>query len=123
MEAAYFDTSSILGEVWSTADDGGPEGALPPHKFAFYFKNGGVGTFLPLYFSLSEMIQAAYMSQRASHPKEAIDAAIATAFVDPSDPSKIILTQPADADRIPSAPVYAPNFGEEEVYEGMHSGG
>lgn len=91
---------------------------MPPHKFAFYFKNGGVGTFLPLFFKLLEAMQAAltgYKPQRAQ--QDAIADTVATAFVDPSDPSKIILTQPDQADRIPTAPTYAANYGEDEVYE------
>ena len=37
-------------------------------------------------------------------------------LVDPSDPSKIFLTQPvSDEDRLPSAPVYASNYGHDEV--------
>lgn len=38
-------------------------------------------------------------------------------IVDPSDPSTLYLTQPDEKERIPTAPVYAPNYGEDEVYE------
>ena len=31
--------------------DGQPPGSQPPHSFTLYFKEGGVGTFLPLYYS------------------------------------------------------------------------
>ena len=31
--------------------DGRPPGSQPPHSFTLYFKEGGVGTFLPLYYS------------------------------------------------------------------------
>jgi hypothetical protein len=44
-------------------------------------------------------------------------------LVDPSDPSKIFLTQPvSDEDRLPSAPVYASNYGQDEVcdHPGSH---
>jgi hypothetical protein len=43
-------------------------------------------------------------------------------FVDPNDPSKVYLTSPVrDADRIPTAPQYAPNFQQtqHERYEDM----
>lgn len=37
-------------------------------------------------------------------------------LVDPSDPSKIFLTHPVgEEDRLPEAPVYASNFGQDEV--------
>ena len=38
------------GKCWPAVGGGGPAGTLPPHSFAIYFKEGGVGTFLPLYF-------------------------------------------------------------------------
>ena len=31
--------------------EGTPPGVLPPHRWVIYFKEGGVGTFLPLYHS------------------------------------------------------------------------
>lgn len=48
---------------------------------------------------------------------------VATAFVDPNDPTKILLTEPVNSTRHskPSAPAYAPNYGEDEVYEDMQS--
>lgn len=112
----------LAGEVWSTSEEGGPEGSLPPHKFAFYFKNGGVGTFLPLFFRLLEEMQEAYTQHRSSQTHNKIQDTVATAFVDPSDPSRIFLTQPHDeSDRIPTAPAYAPNYGQDEIYEGMNT--
>ena len=48
-------SASCAGECWPAAPQGGPQGSLPPHKFALYFKEGGVGTFLPLYFQFVEM--------------------------------------------------------------------
>lgn len=66
-------------------------------------------------------MQEAYTHQRSSQTHSKIQDTVATAFVDPSDPSKIFLTQPHnDDDRIPTAPAYAPNYGQEEVYEGMN---
>jgi hypothetical protein len=45
---------SVTGEVWPAVEGGGPQGTLPPHKYNLYFKEGGVGTFLPLYFRFVE---------------------------------------------------------------------
>ena len=36
-------------------------------------------------------------------------------FVDPSDPSKVLLTSPVpESQRIPTAPVYAPNYNQTQ---------
>ena len=37
--------------MWPVSSDGQPPGSQPPHSFTLYFKEGGVGTFLPLYYS------------------------------------------------------------------------
>lgn len=31
---------------------GGPSGGLPPHSFKVLFKEGGMGTFYPMYYAL-----------------------------------------------------------------------
>ena len=42
------------------------------------------------------------------------------AFVDPNDPTHIFLTQPVGPEtRLPNAPVYAANYGEDEAYAPM----
>ncbi len=46
----------FTGEVWPAVEGGGPQGTLPPHKYNLYFKEGGVGTFLPLYFRFVEYV-------------------------------------------------------------------
>jgi hypothetical protein len=102
--------------VWSTAEQGGPNGGLPPHNFVLYFKNG-VGTFLPLFYNLLEKLQGAHQNRLQSH--EEIQASVATAFIDPSDCSVIHLTQPDNVECIPTAPKYAPNYGADEQYEEM----
>ena len=50
------------GKCWPAVPGGGPSGSLPPHNFAIYFKEGGVGTFLPLYFNFLEYVR--YTQQR-----------------------------------------------------------
>jgi len=80
------------------------------HAFKLEFKEGGVGTFLPLYFRLLEYARAvaasgggggaggsgaaAAAADAKPAPPPAVAQAVATAFVDPSDPSKLFLTQP-----------------------------
>lgn len=119
--------SLCAGECWPAEPGGGPAGQLPPHKFALYFKEGGVGTFLPLYYNFMEAMRQ-HQQQQQQQPQrpqqsQAINHMVATAFVDPSDPSKLVLTQPAQGQEAPSAPVYAANFGEDEVYESLREGG
>lgn len=50
------------GKCWPAVPGGGPLGTLPPHNFVIYFKEGGVGTFLPLYFNFLEYVRV--MQQR-----------------------------------------------------------
>jgi hypothetical protein len=42
------------GSVWPAAEGGGPRGSLPPHSFKVLFKEGGIGTFYPLFYALAE---------------------------------------------------------------------
>ena len=115
-DAAAETVGHCTGEVWSTEEGGGPHGSLPPYSFVLYFKNG-VGTLLPLFYSILESVQKAHERRLQSH--DDIQESIATAFIDPSDSSVIHLTQPGDLDRIPTAPKYAPNYGADEQYEDM----
>lgn len=42
------------GQVWPAVPGGGPGGQLPPHSFKVLFKEGGIGTFYPLLYALTE---------------------------------------------------------------------
>ena len=53
------------GQCWPLAPDGGPNGNHPPHNFALYFKEGGVGTFLPLYFRFLQYHRALQARQQS----------------------------------------------------------
>ncbi|DBA76760.1 hypothetical protein WJX79_004284 [Trebouxia sp. C0005] len=114
-----FACNNLSGECWPAAPGGGPQGSLPPHVFSLYFKEGGVGTFLPLYFRFVDIARnnLHQVQQQPSAPQELV----ATAFVDPSDPSRLYLAQPSEpaASERPSAPKYAPNYGADEAYEAM----
>eukprot|EP00884_Botryococcus_braunii_P021645 jgi/Botrbrau1/8164/Bobra.357_2s0010.1 len=118
-----FGCNNLSGECWPAVDGGGPAGTLPPHRFKIYFKEGGVGTFLPLYFRFVAYIREIQKRQAMAPTGSAADAAYSSvdmnqAFIDPSDPSKVFLTQPvADKERIP-APVYSSQYGQPEpAYE------
>ncbi|DBB16452.1 hypothetical protein WJX82_008645 [Trebouxia sp. C0006] len=114
-----FACNNLSGECWPAAPGGGPQGSLPPHVFALYFKEGGVGTFLPLYFRFIDIARdnLHQVQQQPAAPQELV----ATAFVDPSDPSRLYLAQPSEpaASERPLAPKYAPNYGVDEAYEAM----
>jgi hypothetical protein len=125
-----FGCNHLSGRVWPATEGGGPAGTLPPHQYKLYFKEGGVGTLLPLYYRFVGDARVAAQRLSASSPPsspsapqappQALQRLVATALVDPSDPSKIFLTQPVgEADRLPEAPVYASNYGQDEVYEPM----
>ncbi len=53
-----------IGEVWPAVPGGGPAGSLPPHEFKLLFKEGGIGTFYPLYYTLS--VRAKQAMERAA---------------------------------------------------------
>lgn len=40
--------------MWPAVEGGGPSGSLPPHDFRLYFKEGGIGTFYPVYYTFAE---------------------------------------------------------------------
>ena len=66
--------SSDAGECWPAAPGGGPQGSLPPHVFALYFKEGGVGTFLPLYFRFIDIARdnLHQVQQQPAAPQELV---------------------------------------------------
>lgn len=94
--------------------EGGPGGG-EALQFTLYFKEGGVGTFIPFFFRSCAYVRsmANQMQQQqqavapggADYPPPAAgsDGAtppqqfLQTALVDPSDPTKVYLTQPVDS--------------------------
>ncbi|CAL5228893.1 g12110 [Coccomyxa viridis] len=128
-----FGANNLSGNCWPAVQGGGPAGSVPPHKFTLYFREGGVGTFLNLYYSFLEQIRGPQQAPQ-SHASAAASAPpipgsgasqeemLSRAFVDPNDPSQIYLTTPVkDSERLPTAPVYAANFSQtqHESYQDM----
>ena len=131
-----FACNQLKGRVWQAGEGGGAGGGLPPHAFRLEFRGGGVGTFLPLYFRFLEYLRAvargaagegvAWSPPAAAAPAAAAPAAPAgpprpvepvwptaappvaagTAFVDPSDPSKLFLTAPVTTDSAGPPPAW-----------------
>eukprot|EP00898_Chlorokybus_atmophyticus_P004237 jgi/Chlat1/4814/Chrsp31S04862 len=107
-----FGCNNITGVV-----EGGPPGSLDgvPHDFKLSFREGGVGTFLPLFYAMlaSSRQQQSQQQQQQSQqqqqqqqqqyapsapppPTSMVQDAVNNAFVDPSDPSVLYLSQPAE---------------------------
>jgi WW domain-binding protein 2 len=101
-----FSPNNLAGKVSATGGE--------THSFKLEFREGGTGTFLPLYFNLLELNRVlaargggggggsadAGAAPAAGPPPPAPAPAappkpdVATAFVDPSDPTKLFLTEP-----------------------------
>jgi WW domain-binding protein 2 len=69
-------------------------------KWKLAFNNGGVGTFLPLFFRLlNEMRQRMSQPQGVvanapTHSDADVQQILQAAYVDPNDPSKLYVSQP-----------------------------
>jgi hypothetical protein len=122
-----FGCNNLAGQVWPAVEGGGPGGNLPPHHWKVLFKEGGMGTFYPMYYALVDKARktaAAAAAQPQWAPpsmeadKQAVQELVHKAFVDPNDPSTIYLSQPVEeSQRLSYQPVYAANYGKEEKYE------
>jgi WW domain-binding protein 2 len=114
-----FGCNNLSGECWPVCEGGGPNGSHPPLPYKLFFLEGGVGTFLPLYFSFITAAREADRNQRragASQAQTDFQAQMGQAFVDPNDPTQLYLTQPV-TQRTEQKPVYAQNYGADEKYE------
>ena len=83
----------------SGANEPLPGGGLSDEiKWTLTFKDGGVGTFLPLFFRLLSEMRTRMSQPAAPATPEVLSAADAqqilrAAYVDPSDPSKLYVSQ------------------------------
>ena len=71
-------------------------GAAPaaPLPFAIYFRQGGAGTFLPLFYTLLQSARTASRAAAAGEPTPRppdVASIVRTAYVDPADPSIIFI--------------------------------
>ncbi|EFN55018.1 hypothetical protein CHLNCDRAFT_134845 [Chlorella variabilis] len=109
-----FNANNLSGRCFMV--DGGPAGGEAV-QWTLYFKDGGVGTFIPFFFrscayvrSIASRMQQQQQYQQPAgvgYPPPATAAPEAgaappqqllqTALVDPSDPTKVYLTQPLDS--------------------------
>ncbi|MCO5546596.1 hypothetical protein L7F22_000026 [Adiantum nelumboides] len=110
-----FFANNISGKVHPVIPEGEHRALFTPHAYKIIFREGGCGTFVPLFFNLLKFVRQfppqtnEFQSQQnaqqsnsyvyndpfptASPPTDEI---IRQAYVDPNDPSKIYLQQPYD---------------------------
>lgn len=96
-----FGANNLTGMVFSVAD-GGASSESPPWEFTFYFKEGGCGTFLPLFFRILEAMRSAPLEAQVPEAPTApaAEEAVRTAYMDPNDPTRVYVVQPATERRI-----------------------
>ena len=73
-------------------------GLVDEIKWCVYFNNGGVGTFLPLFFRLVSEMRTRMAQPAANSTTDVFSAAdtqqiLQAAYVDPNDPSKLYVSQ------------------------------
>jgi hypothetical protein len=102
-----FFCNNIAGQVEPVVPENQPAALFSTHSFKILFKEGGCGTFVPLFFNLiSSVRQYNRQQQQASSMPEPprtdplqaaqtpVDEMIRHAYVDPNDPTRIFLQQP-----------------------------
>jgi len=119
-----FFCNNLSGEVWPAEEGGGPSGTLPPYDFKLYFKEGGIGTFYPLYYAMVDAAKKAAaqrMHFQATRESEQYVRDVASkAYIDPNDPTTVYLTEPVhESQRLSECPKYAANYNADEKYEPM----
>ena len=93
-----FGANNLTGQVSPVCDAQTLQqlNGLNDFKFCFSFNNGGCGTFLPIFFRIMAEVRE-YGEDAAQHVAEQVLSGRFTgaAYIDPSDPSTIYVSQPA----------------------------
>ncbi|KAL8534941.1 hypothetical protein ACS0TY_010827 [Phlomoides rotata] len=100
-----FYCNNISGRVEPVVPDNEHRALYSTQSFKILFKEGGCGTFIPLFFNLigsvrqyNQHVSAAAMQQPRVDPLQAaqtpVDEMMRHAYVDPNDPTRIFLQQP-----------------------------
>ncbi|XP_050372728.1 uncharacterized protein LOC126790512 isoform X1 [Argentina anserina] len=100
-----FFCNNIAGQVEPVVPENQPAALYSVHSFKILFKDGGCGTFVPLFFNLissvrryNQQYQQANAPQAHVDPLQAaqtpVDEMMRHAYVDPNDPTRIFLQQP-----------------------------
>ncbi|KAI3916894.1 hypothetical protein MKW98_014355 [Papaver atlanticum] len=109
-----FFCNNISGSVDPVVPDGEHRALYSPHSFKILFKEGGCGTFVPLFFNLiasvrqySQHSAAQFAASQAAprvDPLQAaqtpVDEMMRSAYVDPNDPTRIFLQQPVQESQL-----------------------
>ncbi|KAK7840992.1 uncharacterized protein LOC111985639 [Quercus suber] len=98
-----FFCNNISGQVEPVVPENQNRALYSTHSFKILFKEGGCGTFVPLFFNLISSVRQ-YNQQYSSateprvDPLQAaqtpVDEMMRSAYVDPNDPTRIFLQQP-----------------------------
>ncbi|KAM7255892.1 hypothetical protein ACFE04_011633 [Oxalis oulophora] len=99
-----FHCNNISGYVEPVVPDNEHRGLYSTHSFKILFKDGGCGTFVPLFLNLISSVRR-YNQLPAGGPRETsadplqaaqtpVDEMMRHAYVDPNDPTRIYLQQP-----------------------------
>ncbi|CAM8953601.1 hypothetical protein QQ045_018042 [Rhodiola kirilowii] len=99
-----FHCNNISGFVEPVVPDNEHSALYSTHSFKILFKEGGTGTFVPLFLNLLNQLRQYNQHYRAGAEAPRVDPLEATAppveemmrhaYVDPNDPTKIYLQQP-----------------------------
>lgn len=99
-----FHCNNISGLVEPVVPDDQHRALYSTHSFKILFKEGGCGTFVPLFFNLIKSVRqynqqfSAATEPHAADPLRAaqtpVDEMMRCAYVDPNDPTRIFLQQP-----------------------------
>ncbi|KAK8913585.1 hypothetical protein KSP39_PZI023789 [Platanthera zijinensis] len=102
-----FHCNNISGKVEPVIPEEQHRALYSTHSFKILFKDGGCGTFVPLFFNLMQSVRqynqhyaapAADTAPRVDPLQAArtpVDEIMRSAYVDPNDPTRIFLQQPA----------------------------
>ncbi|KAG2706317.1 hypothetical protein I3843_05G087800 [Carya illinoinensis] len=104
-----FFCNNISGHVEPVVPENQHRALYSTHSFKILFKEGGCGTFVPLFFNLIASVRQ-YNQQSASAPEPRVDPLQAAqtpvdemmrhAYVDPNDPTRIFLQQPTSESQL-----------------------
>ncbi|KAL3655897.1 hypothetical protein CASFOL_000293 [Castilleja foliolosa] len=99
-----FFCNNISGRVDPVVPDNEHRALYSAHSFKILFKEGGCGTFIPLFFNLITSVRRynQQASEAAAQPRcdplqaaqTPVDEMMRHAYVDPNDPTRIFLQQP-----------------------------
>ncbi|MQM03612.1 hypothetical protein Taro_036389 [Colocasia esculenta] len=130
-----FHCNNISGFVEPVVPEGQPRALYSTHSFKILFKEGGCGTFVPLFLNLIASVrqynqfQQTAAARYAANPDSAsesarvdplqaaqtpVDEMMRQAYVDPSDPTRIFLQQPAAESQLRRR-AYHPQSAENSI--------